>query len=243
MAPEQPLPDIVRVAEEAAGTAVAVLKLPSGVAGAYLVRRGVPFVFVNAGEPVVRQRFTLAHEVGHHELGHEAVLDGAEEIEGRSKDPREQQANLFAGVLLAPEEAMLAWLEDEGDPDITVPVLASLASWLGISGPAALVRLQQEDILQKPSQADRLKRELDRGAHLAAIKSYGIPQVEDELARVDAEGRPRLPAALRDKARAAYAAGLTDLDGLAGALRRPREEVERLVAECGISPPEPERDW
>lgn len=201
-------------------------------------------MFVNGSEPVVRQRFTLAHELGHLELGHGGVVDGIEAVEGRSTDPREQQANLFGGVLLAPEEAMLSWLDAEGDPPIEMQALVGLAANLGISVPALLVRLDQEDILQKPSQIARLRREIDRGAHLAAARASGVPQFADELARIHSQGAlPRLPTALRDNALSAYAAGMIDLDGLADALRRPREEVERLVSEYGISPAAPELDW
>ncbi len=235
---------MLALAENVVGAAVAVIRLPNDVAGAYLRQRGQPFVFINGDYPVVRQRFTVAHELGHHELAHQAVIDGIDQVEGRTSDPQEQQANFFAGVLLAPEEAMLAWLDDEGDPEIDAAVLASMAARLGVSGPALLVRLEQESILQKSSQITRLRRDVDRGAHLAAAKAYGIPAFNDELQRLRVDGTlPRLPKQLRDNALSAYAAGLIDLDGLAGALRRPREEVERLVAEYGITPPAPESDW
>src|SRR4051794_14313051 len=94
---DQPVHDILRVVEETERIPVAVLSLGDGVAGAYLVRKGQPFIFLNGNQPVTRQRFTLAHELGHHRLGHGAVVDGVNEVEGKSKEPLEKQANAFAG--------------------------------------------------------------------------------------------------------------------------------------------------
>lgn len=190
-----------------------------------------------------RQRLTLAHELGHLRLGHEAVVDSDAEVDGRSRDPQEEQAFFFAGILLAPVEAIEDWLDSEDDPDLEMPVLVSLAAWLGISVPALFVRLQQESILEKPSQIRRLQRQLDQGLHKGAERELGVGPRDDELERVAREGKPRLPSRLRDNALGAYAAGLIDLDRLAQALRRPRPEVEALVRELGLAPPEPEPDW
>ena len=68
-------------------------------------------MFLNGDQPVQRQRFTLAHELGHHRLGHAAVVDGVEEVDGKSDDPLEQQANAFAGEFLAPDQALRAWMD------------------------------------------------------------------------------------------------------------------------------------
>jgi hypothetical protein len=54
---------------------------------------------------------------------------------------------------------------------------------------------------------------------------------------------PYVPARLRDNALTAYAAGLIDLDRLAGALRQTRETAERLVDQLGIVPVAAEPDW
>jgi Zn-dependent peptidase ImmA (M78 family) len=47
----------------------------------------------------VRQRFTVAHELGHILLGHN---NRSRVIDYNSKDTNEQQANIFASELLAP---------------------------------------------------------------------------------------------------------------------------------------------
>lgn len=241
---DQPVHDLLEVVEEAAGVPVAVLALPEGVAGAYLVRREQPFIFLNGSEWITRQRLTLAHELGHHRIHHRAVVDGIENVEGKSKDPLEQQAFAFAGEFLAPEQALRGWLEARGDPLIDMPVLARMGVAFGISAPAMFVRLIDAGVLQRAKQRQELKRQIDRGQHRAVERSLDLTPVEDQLARLQRENAmPRLPAKLRDNALAAYAAGLIDLDRLALALRRDRETVERLVTQLGLTPQEPEPDW
>ena len=69
-------------------------------------------ILVNAAEPETRQRFTIAHELGHWvcqclEGETEPVYCRAEEV---TLDPhikaREREANVFAAELLMPEEAV-----------------------------------------------------------------------------------------------------------------------------------------
>jgi Zn-dependent peptidase ImmA (M78 family) len=241
---EGPVPDILRVVEETESVPVAVLRLGNGVAGAYLVRRNQSFVFLNGLQHVPRQRFTLAHELGHHRLGHAAVVDGVQEIEGKSGDPLEQQANAFAGEFLAPDRALHAWLKANDDPRINLNVLVRLATWFGISAPAAYVRLTQADILRNASQRRELKMLLDRGAHGGVQRASGLESVEDSLARLHREnGYPHVPARLRDNALTAYATGLIDLDRLADALRMSRKKAEEFVSLLGIEQVELEPDW
>jgi Zn-dependent peptidase ImmA (M78 family) len=241
---DQPVHDILRVIEETQRLPVSVLRLGEGVAGAYIVRRSRPFIFLNGAQPVTRQRFTLAHELGHHRLGHAAVVDGVSQVEGKSDEPIEQQANAFAGEFLAPDQALHGWMSAHGDPLITIPVLVRLASWFGVSAPAALVRLSQAGILRNARQKRDLQALIQRGAHRGAERALDLEAVDDSLARISREGGlPRVPTAMRDNALTAYAAGLIDLDRLAGALRQDRASAERLVGELGLVPVAAEPDW
>ena len=62
------------------------------------------YIFYNSGLPVGRQRFTVAHEIGHLALGH--VGQGRVTTINREPNPKdsqeETQANQFAARLLAP---------------------------------------------------------------------------------------------------------------------------------------------
>jgi Zn-dependent peptidase ImmA (M78 family) len=72
---------------------------------------GARHAFVNTREHPHRQRFSLAHEIGHLELFHvmRFVLRDPIDIDhppvlaiNRTRDPREREANMFAGELLVP---------------------------------------------------------------------------------------------------------------------------------------------
>lgn len=62
---------------------------------------------INEWEAPVRQRFTLAHELGHYALGHDnAPRDTPESFSSRAKNPKEREANQFAAELLMPSAAV-----------------------------------------------------------------------------------------------------------------------------------------
>lgn len=62
---------------------------------------------VSADEASVRQRFTLAHELGHYALGHpNAPRDSVEMFSARTQSPIERAANQFAAELLMPADAI-----------------------------------------------------------------------------------------------------------------------------------------
>lgn len=63
-------------------------------------------IIVNAKHPPSLQRFTVAHEYGHHVLGHELSLDEAGHIlpEGDELNPRETAAHAFAAHFLMPPQ-------------------------------------------------------------------------------------------------------------------------------------------
>src|SRR6266542_2532112 len=119
-----PLPDILTVVEDWAEVPVAILSLPTGIAGAFGRRRSQPFIFLNGNEPRVRQRFTLAHEFGHYRLGQLPVVDKTEAIFGKTTNLDEIQARYFAGEFLQPKPALESWLERNQPESIDLEVVA-----------------------------------------------------------------------------------------------------------------------
>ena len=107
---EAPLADLLLAIEGVAGVPVTVLTLPDGLAGLQGRKHDRSFIFVNGTELAVRQRFTLAHEFGHVELGHAGSVDYATDVfgEGR-KPPAEVQADGFAAEFLAPADGVRRW--------------------------------------------------------------------------------------------------------------------------------------
>ena len=236
-----PVPDLLRVVEETAGVPVAVTALPAGLAGACIVKRGRSFIFVNASEAVVRQRFTLAHELGHHELRHGSVLDTVQALSD-SRDPREIEANGFAAEFLAPLQAIDNWIRANRSPAVDLEVVVRLAASFGISAQAARYRLEAARYLTRPAERRQLDEQIDRGEHLRLARRLALDEMSDTLEAV--QGRvPRLPAAMWRNAFGAYEAGLVTLDRLGEMLRRNPEELAAIVDELGIAPASVEADY
>lgn len=94
-----------------------------------------PTIIVNTKEPLPRQRFTMAHELGHHVLhGNESFRDPLHQIPG--SDPKEIEANTFAANFLMPE-LQFRMLVESGNHNA-----ASLAALLGVSMSALNIRLE-----------------------------------------------------------------------------------------------------
>ncbi len=95
-----PLLDLDAVVEDNIGAYVAHVCLPSAVDGLYLSDSpvGTTVLAVNLSGEFERQRFTLAHEVGHLVASDEHLLIG----EGSPSKTSETAANAFARHLLLP---------------------------------------------------------------------------------------------------------------------------------------------
>ncbi|BCQ23993.1 ImmA/IrrE family metallo-endopeptidase [Caballeronia sp. NK8] len=73
---------------------------------------GRPHIYTNPNEPEMRQRFTIAHELGHFMLDHgDWFVDTADEFATVQLDAIERQANIFALELLIPGFAVEILIE------------------------------------------------------------------------------------------------------------------------------------
>lgn len=97
-------------------------------------------IYLNARDPARRQRFTLAHELGHYVLHRDLIGDGLiDDAMYRSKlgEWYERQANRWAADTLMPA-ALVRGLYRGGMRD-----LASLSNTLDVSEPAIRIRLSE----------------------------------------------------------------------------------------------------
>jgi Zn-dependent peptidase ImmA (M78 family) len=192
---------------ERAGVGVLVLDLPAGVAGAY--NPAGPWIFVNGRQQVVRQRFTVAHEFGHHRLGHRdlKILDSPADIAGKAhaRDWREVQANAFAAEFLAPISGVRAWWREQEPDAANLEAVCRLACEFGVSAIAAAYRLNAAGLADL-RRVERLKREIEEDMmHVQLMEQLGLdPRHDDVLQRVADEGRARLPPALASSPLGAY---------------------------------------
>lgn len=111
----------------------------SGIAS---IKNGVPRIYYDAKEHINRQRFTIAHELAHHVLGHtkegEFHRDNAKNYNTGTVIPEERQANKFAAALLMPEKAIRLLITCEG-----VTTTQELAKIFNVSEAAMHWRLKE----------------------------------------------------------------------------------------------------
>ena len=113
------LPVDVEAIARALGVKVEKLP-PPGFSGFYQFKDGKPVIQVNSSEAELRQRFTIAHELGHYVLGHPgSYRDGPDTFSLDNHDPFEVAANRFAAELLMPESMIRFLVFKEGITNVT----------------------------------------------------------------------------------------------------------------------------
>ena len=119
--------------------------------GAYKRYDSAAGIIINSQHPLTLQRFTAAHEYGHHVLGHLASADDEARIVSRTDDPREIAAQAFAGEFLMPIQLVNYVLRTRGLSAKSVPLTAlqvyDVALELGVSYSAAITQLVGQHLL------------------------------------------------------------------------------------------------
>ena len=239
---EAPLADIVEVVEELASVPVTVLALPQGIAGLQGGKQSRHFVFVNGTQALSRQRFTLAHELGHIEMGHGGSVDYEDNVLGASRRaPREVQADRFAAELMAPLDGVGTWLNLMHGPDLSLETVIRLAHHFHVSAKAALYRLQAVWRLSK-SKYQPLEAAIDRGEHHELAKRLGLEPHSDTLARACGH-LPRMPRATLTHGVNAYERGLLSMEQIAALLQVDEARIRAELEARGAIPPAAESDY
>jgi hypothetical protein len=130
-----------------------------------------------------RRRFTLAHELGHHLLGHVGQPCTPESIHGSPKDSHEIAANKFAATLLMPAKLFRS---DIAQVHAQFAEISSVAALYGVSLTAASLRFvtftrdacvllggagKIVSWLSKSTPANGwwIERSIPEGSHLASV--------------------------------------------------------------------------
>jgi Zn-dependent peptidase ImmA (M78 family) len=164
---------------------VAVVRWPlkDAMEGAYTRRDGEAFTIVNSLTAYVRQRFTAAHELGHHIL-HGAtsprlIVDDNLDGEPASPLPEEQEAGWFATSFLMPtdevREVARRWPRAEH-------AIMGVVAEFQVSKEAAARRLVELEVISEDDKmrAAKDRRTLDaRGQEL----NLAIPSFREEVGR------------------------------------------------------------
>jgi Zn-dependent peptidase ImmA (M78 family) len=233
LAPDEPLDCLVKVVEERVGIPVAVVDIAPGFAGAYLRRGGRASIFVHAPDWPTRKRFSLAHELGHHRLGHKPVIDTWQAMYASDRPPEETQANAFAAEFVAPKAGIMRWLSEHDHPPIDLELVCRLSATFGLSAEATRYLLTTIGVLQNAKVAARLDAEIQAREHEGLVEHLGLEYPDDELARGHDKG-PRLPAGDDAGLLGAMLRGTVDAETAAALTGRDPKRLEREVEDAGI---------
>ena len=167
--------------------------------------RARSLVLVDNNDVADRQRFTLAHDLGHLLFGDRAHVDT---VEGR-RPALEVRCDEFARNLLIPVDGVAAWLTRAvGKAEcsrVDERTIALLARHFGLTPDAARVQLDRMKLLPATMIS------LPSGQTLAYRYGWG-PVFDSEQAEAN---QPRVPRRLLDRAVEAYRAGLLGVRVLA----------------------------
>jgi Zn-dependent peptidase ImmA (M78 family) len=129
--------------------------------GLYVLDERGGLIMVNAAKRASKQRFTAAHELGHHELHRfdAAQLVIADKDVSRTEGrPEEVAANAFAAYLMAPDEGLKTALEDRRNKAVGVDDVVELMRRFGLSFDATVFRLNNTGLINQ-ANATRLRDE------------------------------------------------------------------------------------
>ena len=199
--------------------------------GRYVFHNGAALIIVTTScAEAARQRFTAAHELGHHELHRFAGESEAptylvdHDILAKG-DRRESEANSFAATLLLPNEALKA--DFPGRPKVQPEDVGTIMRRYGVSFETAVYRLNNAGIISAPRRQALLEEGWGRVRELRG---------QEEQPRSDRD----VPEALENSMRKLYLAGLVAPERLAEVLAISADDVvtrfgEPTRAEADVS--------
>ncbi len=190
------LPEVV---EAVFGIDVAVQELGDGFDGLAVATSTARLILVDATPISARQRFTIAHELGHLLASDDQHLHEDPDIFSASsrRGESEVRANAFASALLMPEALMKERL---AEGNVVVPTLCALAGELRVSPSALAIRLEGLALIDQ-EMGERLRGVTAKEAARIAGRSAGFAQASA------ASMTPRPPASLLSDAFSAFENG------------------------------------
>ncbi|MET4782055.1 ImmA/IrrE family metallo-endopeptidase [Glaciihabitans sp. UYNi722] len=220
----QPLGDLVAFIEQTTGYDVAILDADPDEHGLTMrdPLRGAIFLGVARSRHPMRQRSTLAHELGH------LVFEGWNEgVESAKRSPEEIRADAFARHLLVPIEGITEFL---GDRDSVSEVeLAAVVQRFLVSPAIAAIALRDAGYVS-PSTAQNWMQY--RTSQLAT--RYGWS--DHYAALQDDSGRLRAPQSLVARAIKGYAEGIVSAQVIATLRGVGLDSILKELHKAGIIP-------
>ncbi|MFC0864941.1 helix-turn-helix domain-containing protein [Sphaerimonospora cavernae] len=218
--------DLAAVVEDVFGVDVAIVQLGEGLDGLAVSSEEVKLIVLATSHIPARQRFTLAHELGHLLAGDDQDIHLDRDIfdKAQSKDPTEMQANAFASAFLMPKDLLRARLRKGV---LNQQTFADMVCDLQVSPSALAFRLKELRIIDAGG-CDQYKTMT--GVDAAKLAGRG-----EWFARwVTTTGTPRPPGILLRDTYAAYETGAATLRPYANLLGADVDELrDALESEQG----------
>lgn len=123
---------------------IRIKRAPSEDFSGILLRKdGKALIGVNDTESHVRQRFTIAHELGHFFLhpAKDAFVDYRDNQHGGIRSSKEREANMFAASFLIPRESLISEVKKISSKGIFDTEIESLAKKYDVSKESMNYRL------------------------------------------------------------------------------------------------------
>lgn len=220
--------DLPSLVEDAFGADVAVIELDDGFDGLAASSAGAKLIVLATARVPARQRFTLAHELGHLLAGDDQDVHLDRDIYDKAqvRDPGEMRANSFASAFLMPADLLRAAVGPDG---LTETSFATLACDLRVSPSALAIRLSRLRLIDS-GRCEKYRR-------ITAARAATIVGRGDEFAQAVTEAnKPRPPGLLVRDAYAAYETGAATLRPYANLLDVDVDELRRELesSEDGI---------
>lgn len=229
----QPLGDLVAIIEQATGIDVAVLDVGPDEHGLTMrdPARNAVFIGVARTRNPMRQRSTLAHE-----LGHVLFEDWVDESTGnwKARRPEEIRADAFARHLIVPVEGLAQFLGDR-EPTAASTLSAIVQRFL-VSPAMAAIALHQAGYVNSAVKEE--------------WKGWSTPQLavrfgwsdQYHVLQADSDQR-RAPQRLLARAITGYVEGVVPAQAIATLRGIPLDEATTELHDAGIIPAEPTVAW
>ncbi|MEV5408859.1 ImmA/IrrE family metallo-endopeptidase [Thermopolyspora sp. NPDC052614] len=221
--------DLAELIENVFGIDIAVSELPNGFDGLACSNKQAWLILVGTSAVPSRQRFTLAHELGHVLAGDDqGLLMDADIYDQRHRQhASETRANAFATAFLLPRELLEA---ETSETTWTDESFARLVFRWWVSPSALAWRLHNLDLLPKKLCA-RFRGMTTEAAALLAGELGAFTEW------IDAASRHRIPQLLLRDAFQAYLDGNATLRPFANLIGVDSETIRRALEQAGEEPP------
>jgi Zn-dependent peptidase ImmA (M78 family) len=229
----QPLGDLVAVIEQATGIDVAVLDVGPDEHGLTMRDpvRGTVFIGVARTRNPMRQRSTLAHELGHVLFGDWADSDAGD---WSDRSPAEIRADAFARHLLVPVEGLREFIGTR--PPAALSTLSAVVQRFVVSSQIAAIALCQAGYIDEATKREWMTLTAPKlAARFGWADHYQVLQASSD--------RRRAPQRLLARAITGYAEGVLPAQAIATLRGISPEAAEEELREAGVSPAERPIAW